>query len=647
LNTPNNLSIAVLLNLDDTYTYSHHEHLDIGQIVVVNFRNKEVVGVVVDSGDNGFSGQIKKISSILPYAIPEQYVEFVRFVSNYNMSSIGMVLKLVIPFSIDAILSPDKSFNSAKKSCSNVDLSADQYTAVEKIDSYSDSFKTILLHGITGSGKTEVFVEAAKRRLPKQVLILVPEVALSNELAGKVAERLGVEVFIWHNSISKVKKLHIWRKAISGEPIAIVGARSALFIPFANLGIIIIDEEHDTSFKQSETTMYHARDMAVYLGQCLGIPVILSSATPSVESYNNAKMVKYEYITLQSRYFKDARLPSVTIHDLRKEKMDGSLSKYAIEKINEYLSIGKQVLIFVNRRGHTPKVLCRSCGWKVTCPGCSTWLCYHHHTAEFVCHYCGYRTYVKHACEECGNQNLIGIGTGIEKVYEECIGLFGDAKIAILSSDTMNTPKKITTAIKAIKDNDVNIILGTQIVAKGHNFNSLNLVVVTCIDAMLYGEDFRSIERAFQTLHQVSGRAGRMGESQAEVIVQTYCPNDELMKIIKNNDIERMYNLEIQNRKLVQIPPFARMVSIMVSALSEKEVSEFAKKLVMRAPKIQGIKILGPTQPNIYKLRSRYRMRIIVTANMQLQNYIKQWIYSKKIPNNIKVSVDVDPYDFS
>jgi primosomal protein N' (replication factor Y) len=605
------------------------------------------MGVVVHSQGSEFSGKIKEIVSILPYTIPEQYVNFARFVSDYNISSIGMVLKLVIPFSIDAVLSPDKASKPFSRKCREVELSTAQSNAAQEIAKFLDCFRTILLHGITGSGKTEIFVEVARRLLPKQILILVPEVALSNELARKVAERLGIDVFIWHNSISKAKKLHIWRRAISGEPMAVVGARSALFIPFANLGIIIIDEEHDGSFKQNETPTYNARDMAIYLGQCLVIPVILSSATPSVESYNNAKSGKYEYITLQSRYFKDAKLPSVTIHDLRKEKMDGSLSKYAIEKIYQYLKLKKQVLIFVNRRGHTPKVLCKSCGWKVTCPGCSTWLCYHQHSDEFVCHYCGYRTSTKRVCEECGNQNLIGIGTGIEKVYEECAGLFGDAKIAILSSDTMNTPNKIGNTISAIKNNDVDIILGTQIVAKGHNFNSLNLVVVTCIDTMLYGDDFRSIERAFQTLSQVSGRAGRSGEVEAEVIVQTYCPNDELMKIIHNNDIERMYTLEIQNRKLVGMPPFSRMASILVSALSEKEATACANKLVKNAPEIRGIKILGPIQPNIFKLRSRYRTRIIVISHIKLQEYVKNWVFSCKIPYNVKVSIDVDPYDFT
>ncbi|MDR1289399.1 MAG: primosomal protein N' [Holosporales bacterium] len=655
--------VAVFLNIDKVYTYSHGELLDIGQIVVVPVRNTEVMGIVVQAIDQPAEYEaknlenIKSISSVLPYSIPEPYIVFAQFVADYNLNAIGMVLKLIAPFSIDAILSLDsQSKNSEKgrdKSASEVKLNAPQQSAAEQIIRLSNGFKTFLIHGITGSGKTEVFLEVARSRLcvekaARQILILVPEVALSGELAKKVAARLGIEVFIWHNSISKSKKLRIWRMAIGGESIAVVGARSALFIPFQNLGIIIVDEEHDSSFKQDETTMYNARDMAVYLGLCLEIPVILSSATPSVESYNNAKTGKYEYIKLSSRYFEKAKLAEVTIHDLRKEKkLSGCLSTYAIEKIFECLRAKSQVLIFVNRRGHTPKVLCKSCGWKVTCPGCSTWLCYHQSTAEFVCHYCGYRTYLRNSCEECGSTSLVGVGIGIEKAHEECQKLFPDARILILSSDTMNTPNKIAKAIEEIKKRNVDIILGTQIVAKGHNFDALNLVVVTCIDAMLYGEDFRSLERAYQLLYQVSGRAGRTGECGSEVIIQTFCPNDELMKIVKNNDIERMYTLEIRNRQLLKIPPFWNMVSITMSALSEKEVADFAGKLAIKAPRRRDVKIIGPLQPVIFKLRSRYRLRLIAVSSGRLQDYIREWILSTRLLGYIKLTIDVDPYNFN
>jgi primosomal protein N' (replication factor Y) len=679
-----NYEIAVFLNIDNVYTYSHSEFFEMGQIVIVPVRNTEVMGVIVRVIDNplkqnlrNFSVSLQKIednvtrplkpiSSILPYSIPEPYVVFAQFVANYNLNALGMVLKLIVPFSIDALLSQEKKIDYSEKGLhpegveraqavdmNEVKLSPSQKNAVEKIIALSTGgFKTFLLHGITGSGMTDGFLVGARDRIfvskaARQILILVPEVALVGELAKKVAARLGIEVFIWHNFISKSKKLQIWRMAINGKSMAIVGARSALFIPFRNLGIIIVDEEHDSSFKQDETTMYNGRDMAIYLGLCLGIPVILSSATPSVESYNNAKTGKYEYIKLSSRYFENAKLPEVTIHDLRKEKLNGCLSNYAIEKIFECLRAKKQILVFVNRRGHTPKILCKSCGWKVICPGCSTWLCYHQSPPAFVCHYCGYRTYVRNGCDECGAQNLIGIGIGIEKAHEECKKLFPEARVLVLSSDTINTPNKISKAIEEIKKGNVDIILGTQIVAKGHNFDALTLVVVTCIDAMLYGEDFRSIERAYQLLYQVSGRAGRTGAFRSEVIIQTFCPNDELMKIVKNNDMERMYTLEIRNRQLLKMPPFWNMASITMSALSEKEVSDFAKKLVLKAPECREVRVIGPFQPVNFKLRSRYRLRLIVISSCRLRDYIREWILSDRFPKCIRLTIDIDPYNFN
>jgi primosomal protein N' (replication factor Y) len=639
-------NIAVLRDLNDLYSYSFDDVLEIGQLVVVNFRNKDTIGVVINNVSSNFSGKVKKIDAILPYKISSTYVELAEFVANYNISLLGSIFKLIIPFSIDSILSEEKHAKSfSVTNTKNVDLNKEQKSAVSDILKFKDRFKTILLHGITGSGKTEVFLEFAKN-IGHQILILVPEIALSKELAKKVSERLGVDVFIWHNSVSKAQKLAIWRMAINGDRIAVVGARSALFIPFSNLRAIIIDEEHDMSFKQNETTIYNARDMAIYLGSITNIPVLLSSATPSVESYNNAKSGKYEYVKLESRYFENAKLPTITINDLRREKLHGSLSQLSIEKINECLKLKKQTLIFVNRRGHTPKILCRSCGWKVTCPGCSAWLCYHYGSNEFVCHYCGHRANVIYSCPECGEKNLGGIGVGIEKVQEECREIFPDARLLTLSSDTINTPIKIAKAIEKIENNEVDIILGTQIVAKGHNFDNLNLVIVSCVDAMLFSEDFRAMEKAFQMIYQVSGRAGRTGDTNSEVIIQTYNPDEELMRIIEKNDSERLYEIEIENRKRIGMPPFHKMASIIISALSEKEVTEYARHLVSQAPKVVGIKVMGPVQPVMYKIRSRYRMRILIISTSKLQDYINNWIFSKKIPNNIRLSVDIDPYDF-
>lgn len=643
-------SIVVTRDLNDSYTYCYDQKLDIGQLVSVDFRNSCTVGVVVDNVGSGFDGKIKKIALVLPYKISEAYVKFAQFVSDYNLIRIGTIYNMIVPFSTDAILVPEKSIKVSKiTQKSAVILNDEQKSAVSKILKYKGQFKTILLYGITGSGKTEVFLEAAKGIINFasviQILILVPEIALSNELAKKVAERLGCEVYIWHNTIAKSKKLNIWKKAINGEQMVIVGARSALFIPFSKLGMIIIDEEHDMSFKQSETAIYNARDMAIYLGYTLNVPVILSSATPSIETYYNAINGKYEYIKLTYRYHENAILPSISINDLRQEKQNGTLSEYSKKEIHECLAQGKQVLIFVNRRGHTPKVLCRSCGERVTCPGCSAWLCYHSDTKELICHYCNFRTNAKNLCQNCRKPSLVGIGIGIEKVQEECAELFPNARILALSSDTINTPNKIAKAIEQIKNNEVDIILGTQIVAKGHNFNNLSLVVVTCVDTMLYGDDFRAIEKTFQLLYQVAGRAGRVGDTRGKVIIQTYNPDDYIMQILENNDVEKLYDMEIQNRKMTQMPPFGKMAAITLSALSEREVADFASTLVSSMPHITGVKILGPIQPAIYKIRSRYRLKILLLSQAPLQKYVADLELLHRPPRNIKISIDIDPHE--
>lgn len=643
-----NYNIGIRRDINNLFSYSYFEKLNIGQLVIVNFRNKDDIGVVIDSKLVEFNGAIKNISAILPYSLNKEYLKFARFVSNYNLVNFGNILKLLVPFSINKILLPEKSIKIANIERESTNLSKEQQAAVDKMLPFQKIFKTILLHGITGSGKTEVFLKFASRILQPgdQILIMIPEIALANELAVKVTSRLGIECYIWHNSVSVSQKLSIWKKAVNGEQICIVGARSSLFIPFRNLSCIIIDEEHDHSYKQSETIIYNARDMAIYLGFCLNIPVVLSSATPSLESYHNAMTGKYEYIKLESRYFENAALPNIYIDDIRKQDLVGTLTEYSIHEINKCLSSKKQALIFVNRRGHTPKVLCKACGWKIGCPNCTAWLCYHYNNNEFICHYCGYKTDVKTKCENCGENTLIGLGSGVEKVAIECFKLFPNAKILTLSSDIINTSNKILKAINLIKNHEVDLIIGTQIVSKGHNFPNLNLVIITCMDAMLYGDDFRSIERAFQTVYQVSGRAGRVDAKESKVIIQTYNPEDKLMNIIEKNDIESLYSIELSNRKLAKMPPFGRIASLTLSGMDEEELINCGKQLILAAPQRSYIKILGPTQPIVYKLKLKYRLKIHIISLQNIQNYIKTWISFIKTPSKITLLVDIDPYEF-
>lgn len=644
-------SIIVSRNVPGVFTYQFDQKLNIGQLVSVDFHNKGELGIVQDEEGSDFSGKIKKIKSILPYIIPEPYIKFANFVAEYNLVQLGSVFKLIIPFSIEALLfSEKKSKNAAPLNAEEITLNPEQSNAVAEITSYISEFKPILLHGVTGSGKTEVFLEVAKRILDKvnssQILILVPEIALSLGTSKKVSERLGCEVFIWHNTVSPAIKRKVWKKAISGEKIIVVGARSALFIPFFNLKLIVIDEEHDSSFKQNEQLIYNARDMAVYLGYCLNIPVILSSATPSIESYNNAILGKYIYIKLENKYHQTNTVPDIKLMDLRKEQSNEILTEAAVREIKNCLKEKKQSLIYLNRRGHTPKILCKSCGEKLFCPGCSTWLCYHAISNEYICHHCGFKTTPKAFCPKCGEKSLIGIGAGIEKVCEECQIKFPDARIAMLSSDIINTNKKILQVVESIQKREVDIIIGTQIISKGHNFSGLDLVVIPVFDSMLYGEDFRLTEHTFQMLYQVSGRAGRSADSNAKILIQTYNPDEYLIKIFQKNNIEAFYRNELNNRKLLEMPPFSKMAVINLSSLSEIELKNFANQILYSAPKNKYIRILGAIQPALYKLKSRYRLKIIFISSRSLQPYLSNLISKLKIPRSIKISLDIDPYDF-
>lgn len=660
-------NICIPKDLDVLFTYSlgiDGGDIEIGQLVIVNFRNRDMVGVVFERLDDPPSdiSKIKMISSILPYAISRRYVDFIKFVANYNINTVGSILSLVIPFSIDNILSPEKKIKSiVSDENEDIELSDEQKECVKKISKNIDKFSPILLKGITGSGKTEVYIDFIKKCLKfyendGQFLILVPEVSLSHELAKKVASRLhnfkDLQIFIWHHSITSSKKRDIWKKVLNGERIIVIGARSALFLPFQRMRCIIVDEEHDISFKQSESSIiYNARDMAVYLARLLDIPIILSSATPSIESYVNCQNEKYEYIELNHKFFSNNNDNSnieIIIDDQRKKNNNQLLSDISMNIIEDSLKNNRQSMIFVNRRGHTPKILCSSCGSKIMCPACETWLCYHKDENKLVCHHCGFKRDVIERCPECGSESIIGIGMGIEKAYEEISKIFHNSNILALSSDNMNSPKRISDNIKLIKDKSVDIIIGTQILAKGHNFPYLDSVIITSADSMMYGDDFRLSERMFQTLYQLSGRVGRSFDiKNPRVVIQTFSPDDRLLNTLKNFDIEQFYSQEINDRKCMGIPPFGKFVAFIIMSSSRDHAFSYAMQIVQFARKYKDIKVLGPIVPNLFKLRLKYRIRLLFSSQKNIQNYIREIMFFNKCPRDIKIIIDVDPYDFS
>ena len=636
---------VVRQGIDFLCTYHTYDELQIGQFVSVNFNHKEAVGIIFNKQpDSSYTGDIKTITITLPYSLHSTYLNFTKIVSSYNLTPIGSVLKLLCPFTLNTLSKTSKCSNNVDSVFDNVTvaLNNEQQVAVDAI--MLGKFKTYLLHGVTGSGKTEVFLEVVRRIGERQILILVPEIALSNAMAKNIAQRCGREVFIWHNSVTTANKLNIWRRAISGEPIVVVGARSALFIPFADLKLIVVDEEHDPSFKQNEHQIYHARDMAVYLASLQNIPIILSSATPSIESYKNAIEGKYEYLKLISRYYTNAELPNIKINDMRSARRDEVFNSTTIERIRHYLQNKQQVLIFINRRGYATKRLCTKCGWKAICPACDAWLCYHSTGSKLVCHYCGYTCDNIRKCKKCGNEYLVNFGIGIEKVYSECKKLFSNYNIVQCSSDTMNTPTKIDATIQNIIGHKVDIIIGTQILAKGHNFTALNLVVIVSLDYMLYTGNFRSIENTFQLLAQVTGRAGRMGDFDAEVLIQTYNPDEPLLQLISNPD--EFYKRELNNRKMTGMPPYRHMVNIEILSSDEKKSFDFSNVLAQKLQCIKNCTVLGVLVPGLHKINYKYKYHVVLVSSQNLQKNVQKIVSNIKRPYKVNIKIDIDPYNF-
>lgn len=641
------------------FTYASDDTvLQIGHIVEIDLKNNTHVGIVIKMSD--YDGVTKNILSVLPYKIREEYIEFCKFVAQYNISKVENFYSLLLPFDHKSLTIKD--CNSRRKivapqsndNISNINsilLNDEQSNALQQMLAYKDTFNVFLLHGITGSGKTEVFLQFIANIIDdnSQTLILVPEIALSVSIEQKVLDYFPNNVYLWHTSITMANKRKIWKRAVSGEKMIVVGARSSLFIPFKNLRCIVIDEEHDKSYKQSDSPIYNARDMAVYLAKLLNIPIVLASATPSVESHNNMLLGKYKYLRLSSRFFAEASLPQVIVSDMKIEKVyDKFLTELSVQAISECITNNKQALIFVNRRGYAPRITCNACGEKFTCKMCSLWLCYHANLNSLVCHYCGYSVSFSNKCLSCSSDNIALIGIGIEKAQDILKKIFPRARVTELSSDTIDHPDKIRKEIDDINNGMIDIILGTQIVSKGQNFHNVQLVVVSSMDSMLYGDDFRSVERAYQTFHQVAGRSGRK-EGGAKVILQTYEPNNNIINVIKDDEIQKLYDIEICNRKLLCMPPFGKIVSILVSSPCAIESEDIAHQIVNKAPKHSCCRVMGPTKAMIYKLRNRYRMRILFMCDVSfnVNKYITEILKGICHSKFARIVIDVNPYDFA
>ena len=514
------------------------------------------------------------------------------------------------------------------------------------------SFSTHLLDGVTGSGKTEVYFEAVAECLTqgKQALILLPEIALTVQFLERFSARFGVRPAEWHSDLSPREKRRTYRAVMRGEVQVLVGARSSLFLPFTNLGLIVVDEEHEQAFKQQDGAIYHARDMAVVRARIEKCPLVLSSATPSLESFINAQSGRYTHLKLPARHGV-ALLPKVEIVDMRQESGEEAgkwLSARLRAALTQTLAAGEQAMLFLNRRGYAPLTLCQSCGHKLTCPNCSTWLVEHRYRKRLACHQCGYEIAAPNACPECKAEGtLIACGPGVERVAEEFAHFFPDARYAIASSDTMHGPAETQSAIRAMGKQEIDVLIGTQIMAKGHHFPNLTLVGV--VDADLGGSDgdLRARERTFQLLHQVSGRAGR-AEKPGLVLLQTRNPADDVMQALTSGDRDSFYAREAEFRARAGAPPYGRLAAVIVSGYDGEQVRDIARLLGKAAPAAKDVKVWGPTPAFYSLLRGQTRERLLVSAakGVDVQAYMRAWLAQVKAPNAVRVTVDVDPISF-
>nr|WP_325166471.1 primosomal protein N' [Thermohalobaculum xanthum] len=514
-------------------------------------------------------------------------------------------------------------------------------------------FSATLLRGVTGSGKTEVYLEAAAECIARgrQALVLLPEVALTPGFLARVEARFGARPAEWHHGVTGTERRRVWNAAASGEARLVVGARSALFLPFEDLGLIVIDEEHEASFKQEDVVLYHARDMAVLRASVEGGAVVLASATPSLESWANAEAGKYRRIELPDRFGR-AVLPAIETVDLRSEApgRDRWITARLAEATQGRIAAGEQALFFLNRRGYAPLTLCRACGHRFGCPHCDAWMVAHRFRAELMCHQCGHTAPLPSACPGCGRDDrLAACGPGVERLAEEAAELFPGARIEVLSSDLIAGPEAVKARLAAIAAGEADIVIGTQMVAKGHNFPLLTLVGVIDADMGLLGGDLRAAERTFQMLHQVAGRAGR-AERPGRALIQTASPDHPVMRAIVSGDAEAFWRGQAELRNLSGMPPYGRLAGVIVSGEDEARVAETARALGRAAPLIEraGAELYGPAPAPIARVRGRVRMRLLIKApkGLPLQEAIRGWLAAVKVPAAVRVVVDIDPQSF-
>jgi primosomal protein N' (replication factor Y) len=532
-------------------------------------------------------------------------------------------------------------------------LSADQSAAAEALRAAAGRYSTTLLKGVTGSGKTEVYLEAVAEclRRGRQALVLMPEIALTQGFLSRVEERFGARPAEWHSGVTSTERRRLWRMAAEGQAQLVVGARSALFLPFRDLGLVVVDEEHDPSYKQEDGVLYNARDMAVLRASLADAQVILSSATPSLETWANAAAGKYARLDLPDR-FGAAALPEMRAIDMRAEALaaDRWISPALRRAVEARLAAGEQSLLFLNRRGYAPVTLCRACGHQIGCNHCDARMVEHRFLKRLVCHQCGETRPVPSACPKCGAEGrLAAVGPGVERLAEEVAALFPQARTRVLSSDLFGSARALKAEIAAIAAGEADIVIGTQLVAKGHNFPLLTLVGVIDADLGLQGSDLRAAERTFQLLRQVAGRAGR-ADRPGLALLQTFQPDHPVIRAILGGDEEDFWRAEAREREALGMPPYGRLAGVILSSPDVQAVFDLGNRLARESAALRriGAQVFGPAPAPIARIRGRHRVRLLVKAPRAapLQAALAEWTAGLRLPANLRLAIDIDPQSF-
>ena len=651
--------LEILLALpvsDKTFFYKQKilegQKTKIGQIVKVRFRNKEQIGIVLKIPKKVSIN--KKLSDIEfsyeNYFFNEEILKSINFLSKYTCNSLSIILK-------NFLSGFKENFKKLELIYHNHDfkapiLSEEQKNALSSIKKKNqNSFSVISLYGVTGSGKTRVYMNLVKEKLQKkfQCLILVPEIILTKEWVKEIFNDFGIVAEIYHSSIKASQKAKIWNHIMLNKSILIIGTRSSLFLPFKNLGIIVVDEEHDPSYKQEDKLIMNARDFAIIRAKNSNCPIILSSATPSIENVYNCKKNKFLEIQMLKRVNKVA-LPNIQIIDMKKEK--NIISDKLILQIEKNISLRLQTMIFINKRGYTSFTLCKKCGFIKQCPNCNVSLVLHNFINKesfLLCHHCSYREKFTNYCNSCKSESsIIFPGEGIEKIYEEIQKKFSGSKSIFISSDSIKKKANLNSILKEIINNEVDIIVGTQILSKGHNFPYLKTVGILNIDHFLNDFDFRSYEKCFQQIIQVSGRAGRK-DQVGNVIIQTYQPDHLVFKNCQNYSFKNFYDQEIERRKKFEHPPFSNFISLIITSINENNSRQFGNFLSNNLKKnFKHTDIFGPAPAVISMKNKKYRYRLLIKLkkNFALQSNVKEFIKKFKVPSEIKLYIDVDPISF-